>query len=240
MSHELRTPLNAIIGFSQLIVEEVLGPMEEPDNAATYKGYACDVLTSGRHLLDIINDILDLSRLEIGKLELNEQECDIARIVDAAARLIHERARSNGLALDVEIREQAPTRVIADATKLKQILINLLSNAVKFTAKGGTVRLRVELGDDGGFVFDVTDTGIGMNAEELARATEPFTQGDNIYHKRFGGAGLGLSIVKALTEMHDGTLQIASAPEHGTTVRVSFPAVRIVGATTAQGASAVH
>jgi len=228
MSHELRTPLNAIIGFSQLIAEEVLGPMHEPKNRDSYKAYASDVLVSGRHLLDIIDDILDLSRLEIGKLELREQDCRVVDLVSAAVRLLQERARGSGIALDVDIAATAPAVLHADATKVKQILTNLLSNAVKFTPKGGTIRVRADRDLEGGLVFEVTDDGVGMSDEELARATEPFTQGDTIYHKRFGGAGLGLSIVKALAELHQGSMQIASAPNHGTTVRVAFPAERVI------------
>lgn len=223
MSHELRTPLNAIIGFSEMIFREVLGPIGKGE----YKDYAKAVHDSGTHLLEIINDILDLSKIEAGKIELSESAVEIATVVTACIRLVEERAKDNGVRLTVDIPENLP-RIRADARLLKQVLLNLLSNAVKFTPQGGRVVVLAQM-DSGQMVLSVADTGIGMALPDIERAKLPFTQIDSALSRKFAGTGLGLPIANSLTEMHGARLEIESQPGKGTTARIRFPARRTVG-----------
>ncbi|MBL8836212.1 MAG: hypothetical protein JNL66_08210 [Alphaproteobacteria bacterium] len=218
MSHELRTPLNAIIGFSQVMAQQMLGPMGN----AKYLEYAGDVEKSGRHLLAIINDILDISKIEAGRFELQKAPLDPTAVLQLCERLVHERAREAGLMLILDSGGSNLPLIEADETKLKQILLNLLSNAIKFTPPGNEVRLGARV-EGRSITFTVADQGIGMTPPELAMALEPFRQVDNSLSRRHDGTGLGLPLAKRLTELHGGTFDIASAKDVGTTVHVRLP-----------------
>jgi len=223
MSHELRTPLNAIIGFSDVIRRELFGPMASPK----YMDYACNIHESGTHLLQLINDTLDLSAIEAGKLALHEEKVDLADVSAAARRLITPRAESGVVTLKTVIDPELPY-LFADELRVKQILINLLSNAVKFTPEGGLVTLAVTTDDDGGFVIKIKDTGIGMDEAGIAVAMEVFGHVTNAFSKQHEGTGLGLPLTQKLVQAHDGDLSIASALGVGTTITVRFPANRAV------------
>jgi len=223
MSHELRTPLNAIIGFSQMMREEVLGPI----GVSRYKGYVDDIHISGNHLLELINDILDLSKVEAGKLELIEEDIDVCRVVSACLTLVRERAGEAGVVLDKRLPDRLP-RLHADERKLKQVLLNLLSNAIKFTPKGGRVMLRVHADPGEGFVFTVDDTGIGIASEDMPKVLAPFGQVDSALSRKYEGTGLGLPLTKALIELHGGSLDLESTLGAGTTITARFPHSRIV------------
>ncbi len=222
MSHELRTPLNAIIGFSEIMMGELFGKMGDD----RYRDYAKDVHNSGRHLLELINDILDLSKIEAGKLDLREDEVDVGHVLTNCERLVRERAQEAGVILNVDASGALP-RLAADETKLKQILLNLLSNAVKFTPAGGRVTLAAALNETGELALRVGDTGIGMKESDIPIALQPFRQIDNQLSRKYAGTGLGLPLTRALVEMHDGRLEITSAPGKGTTVIVVLPASRL-------------
>lgn len=222
MSHELRTPLNAVIGFSEIIRDESMGPVGTP----RYAEYAADIWCSGRHLLDIVNDILDMSKVESGKLALSEDACDIADVAATSVGMLRELAEKGDVRLSVEVPRTLPA-LWADRVRLRQVLINLLSNAVKFTPPGGTVSLRCHIDEAGDCVLSVQDTGIGMTAEEIETALEPFGQADAQLARKFEGTGLGLPLTKRLVELHGGRLDIVSAPSVGTTVSARFPAHRV-------------
>ena len=228
MSHELRTPLNAIIGFSQMMCGEMFGPLGAP----RYKEYASDIYQSGNHLLELINDILDLSKIEAGKIELHESEVDVSRIVRSAMTLIAERAEAAGVAVTCELPERLP-RLRADERKLKQILLNLLSNAIKFTPHGGRVTLAVGCDPAEGLTITVTDTGIGIADIDMPKVLAPFGQVDSALSRKFEGTGLGLPLTKALVELHGGALGLTSELGAGTTVCVSLPHARLVRASAA-------
>ncbi|HEX2113063.1 MAG TPA: ATP-binding protein [Alphaproteobacteria bacterium] len=221
MSHELRTPLNAVIGFSALIDKQIKGPVGHE----AYREYARDINRSGEHLLDIINDILDLSKVEAGKLELHEEQIAIASVFRSCVRIVEPRAKEAGLSLNVLAPLTIPP-LWADEIRLKQILINLLSNAVKFTPKGGRVSLSAAFTGDA-IAIIVADTGIGMTPEQIPLALESFRQIESAQSRKYQGTGLGLPLAKKLAELHGGTLQIESAPGQGTTVTVRLPASRI-------------
>ena len=221
MSHELRTPLNAIMGFSEVIRDALFGPVD-----AHYRGYANDIHESGRHLLAVINDILDLTKLESGKFELHEEEVSIPEVLAACKEMLAVRARQGGLAIVIDAPAELPL-VRADPVRLRQILINLLSNAVKFTPNGRVVA-SARLSPAGEMLLEVLDTGMGMKRDDIAVALEPFRQIDSQLNRSYEGTGLGLPLVKRLTELHGGTLEILSAPGQGTTVIVRFPASRVV------------
>ena len=223
MSHELRTPLNAIIGFSEIIMTETLGPV----GSVKYRDYASDIHESGQHLLDLINDILDLSKVESGLDELHEEDIEIPDLARSVWRLIQQRAQKQGVALALELPEEPPA-LRADKRKLKQILVNLLSNAIKFTEAGGKVALRVWFRVDSGYVFQVVDTGIGIALGDIPKALSPFQQIDGEINRKYEGTGLGLPLTKALVEMHGGYLDLQSEVSVGTAVTVRFPAERIV------------
>ena len=223
MSHELRTPLNAIIGFSEIIQTETLGPV----GSVKYRDYACDIHESGQHLLDLINDILDLSKVESGLDELHEEDIEIPDLARSVWRLILQRAQKQGVALTLELPEEPPP-LRADQRKLKQILVNLLSNAIKFTEAGGKVALKVWCRVDSGYVFQVVDTGIGIALDDIPKALSPFQQIDSEINRKYEGTGLGLPLTKALVEMHGGYLDLQSEVGVGTAVTVRFPAERIV------------
>ena len=217
VSHELRTPLNAIIGFSEVMASEMFGPLGEP----RYKAYAADVLSSGRHLAEVINDILDISKIEAGHMEFDLSEVDPKEVAAAAARIVEGRVESGGLRLLVQIPEPVP-RLWADRRRLLQILVNLLSNAVKFTPEGGSVEVWL-IADGTSVIFKVCDTGIGMSDDEVVVALEPFRQVDGGLGRRYEGTGLGLPLVRAFVELHGGSMEIASRKGAGTTVTVRLP-----------------
>ena len=221
MSHELRTPLNAVIGFSEIIFREMFGPVGEP----RYADYARDIHASGTHLLNVIGDILDIAKAESGNAELDEQAVDLGDIAAASVRLIEPRAHAGQIRVETRVAPDLP-KIDADARRLKQVLINLLANAVKFTPPGGRVTVEVDLAPDGGARLVVRDTGIGMKAEDIPRALEPFSQVDNALSRRFEGTGLGLPLSKKLVELHGGRLAIESALDRGTTVTVTLPPTR--------------
>jgi signal transduction histidine kinase len=222
MSHELRTPLNAIIGFSDMIRRGILGR----DQARKYLEYAKDINDSGTHLLDLINDILDLAKVEAGQLALHEEVVDVGRVVRSCMTIITERAQKGGLALSHHLATPA-VRLWVDERKLKQILINLLSNAVKFTPEGGRVTLSARLDEDGTFLAEIADTGIGIAEEDMWKAMAPFRQVDSRMSRSYEGTGLGLPLTKALVELHGGTLAIRSRVGEGTQVTVRLPAERV-------------
>jgi signal transduction histidine kinase len=221
MSHELRTPLNAIIGFAELMKLEAMGPLGNE----SYREYARDICLSGNHLLTLINDILDLGRIEAGKVELMEEAVRLADLFEAAARILRERAHAAGLALVVEAAPGLPP-LRADRRKLLQILVNLMSNAIKFTPEGGKVELRSRQDGDGVVVITVCDTGIGIAPQDLEKAMTPFGQIDSSLSRKHAGTGLGLPLTKNLVELHEGKFEIASEPHKGTMVTVRFPAWR--------------
>jgi signal transduction histidine kinase len=233
MSHELRTPLNAIIGFSQLMASEVFGPAGHPN----YKAYSQDIQDSGVHLLAVINDILDLSKIEAGKAELHEEPVDPCDGIRRCLRVVAERAVAAGLAL-VERLDAGLPALRADKRMFKQIVLNLLSNAVKFTPAGGRVEIRAGLGDDGSLVIAVEDTGIGIAPADIAKAMSPFEQIDSSLNRRYPGTGLGLSLTKSLVELHGGSFELASEVGVGTLATVRLPPARLGGAMPAEEATA--
>jgi signal transduction histidine kinase len=223
MSHELRTPLNAIIGFSGMINASVFGPLDDK-----YVEYANIIGASGRHLLAIINDILDLAKADADKLSLVEERVDLARVVGLGSQIVQEIARQARIDFASEIEGPLP-EVIGDPAKLTQILVNLLTNAIKFSDPGGRVRLRVEQAPDQGVTFCVEDTGIGMSADEIMIALQPFGQIDAGYTRKHDGVGLGLPLTKRLVELHGGAMEIESKPGKGTVVTVRLPEKRFYG-----------
>jgi two-component system cell cycle sensor histidine kinase PleC len=225
MSHELRTPLNAIIGFSQIMTQQMFGPLGSP----RYREYASDVLSSSQHLLQIINDILDMAKIEAGRVELHESAIDLDRLFDDCQRLVRERAMTAEIKLQRDLPDGVP-QLLGDERLIKQILLNLLSNAVKFTPRAGTVALRARIEADGGFALSVADTGIGIAAADIPKVLQPFGQVDGTYARAHGGTGLGLSIVRALVELHGGTFDLESEPGKGTAVTVRFAAARTLRA----------
>jgi signal transduction histidine kinase len=231
MSHELRTPLNAIIGFSEVIRDGLMGPVD-----SRYRNYAQDIHGAGQHLHRLINDVLDLSKLEVGQMELHEELVDIADAIRACCRLVGQQARDGSVTIEEAVPARLPL-VHADALRLKQIILNVLSNAVKFTPAGGLVRIVVGPPDAEGLVIAVIDTGIGMKPEDIPVALTPFRQVDSALTRRYEGTGLGLPLAKVLTERHGGTLTIESAPARGTTVRLRLPPNRIVAAPQRQAAA---
>jgi two-component system cell cycle sensor histidine kinase PleC len=223
MSHELRTPLNAINGFSEIMVGEMFGAMGDK----RYKEYAQDILSSGQHLLALINDILDMSKIEAGKMNLRFEPLQLQDVVDDALRLVRNRAEATGLTLETDLPELP--EVEADYRAIKQVLLNLLSNALKFTPNGGTVRVTADLrqGALGEQVrVEVHDTGIGISKADLARLARPFEQIESQHSKTQQGTGLGLALTKSLVEMHEGTLDMSSEPGQGTTVSFVLPVRR--------------
>ncbi|TWB54471.1 signal transduction histidine kinase [Nitrospirillum viridazoti] len=223
MSHELRTPLNAIIGFAEVLENDL---RRVPDQA-TNTGYAGDIVASGRHLLAIINDILDVSKMEAGKVELRERVCDVGALVAGCERIARARAMEKRIDLVVAMAPGLPP-LLADDVKIKQILLNLLSNAVKFTDPGGTVSLTATINPEAQLVIAVTDTGIGIAAEDLSKVFVPFQQIDNVYARTTQGTGLGLSLSKGMAELHGGRLDIASQLGQGTTVSLILPSQRLL------------
>jgi two-component system, cell cycle sensor histidine kinase PleC len=216
MSHELRTPLNAIIGFSEVMTSEFFGPL----GSAKYSEYAADIRKSGHFLLDVINDILDMSKIEAGRTDLEFSTVDLAGVVDDVMRLIGPRAAESGITVKQDLRKI--DSFTADRRALKQVIINLMSNAVKFTPEGGTITLAGQ-SDSKSITLSIIDTGIGIPQRDIEKLGRPFEQVENQFTKTRGGSGLGLAISRSLIELHGGTLSIQSSIGKGTTVKVILP-----------------
>ncbi|MFN0185263.1 MAG: ATP-binding protein, partial [Aquabacterium sp.] len=222
MSHELRTPLNAIIGFSEVLTEQMFGEVNDKQME-----YLLDIHSSGQHLLTLINDVLDLSKIEAGRMELDLSCFDLGLLLDHSAMLVRERAQRHGLALDVEVGPGLDEWV-ADARKVKQAVVNLLSNAVKFTPNGGRVTVRArrldDLGEQGGWVeVQVSDTGIGIKPEDQALVFEEFRQASGDVLRKSEGTGLGLALVRRFVELHGGMVRLDSTPGQGSTFTITLP-----------------
>ena len=223
MSHELRTPLNAVIGFTELMKSSLFGPLGH----AKYEEYVCDINKSGVHLLSLINDILDLSRLEAGKTDLVEEKVLLRPLIAEVCRSVMPLVRDGGLHLEMDIPAHLPG-LIADGRRVRQIVLNLVSNAVKFTPAGGQVNVRTFV-SGGELVVEVGDTGIGISDTDMPKALERFGQVENCFSRKHQGSGLGLPLVRQLAELHGGRFDISSQPGAGTTATVTFPAARVVG-----------
>jgi two-component system cell cycle sensor histidine kinase PleC len=230
MSHELRTPLNAIIGFSEIMQSAVFSATADP----RYREYADNIYESGTHLLSLINDILDLSKIEIGRAVLDEEILDLAMLLESCLTLVRDDAEKNRISLTSQIPRDFPN-FRGDRRRLKQIAINLLQNAIKFTPAGGSVTFDLTYAPGAPVTIAIGDTGIGMAPEDIPRALERFSQIESTLKRRYEGAGLGLPLAHSLAEMHGGTLEIESKPGKGTTVRVLLPESRIASATPSAG-----
>jgi PAS domain S-box-containing protein len=224
MTHELRTPLNAIIGFAEVLREEIYGPL----GTRQYREFANDIFEGGQHLLSMINDILDLSKIEAGRRELVNESVALPSLVESVVRMVRQRASEAGVRLEREIPDDLPL-IHAEDKSVRQMLINLVSNAIKFTPKGGRAVLRAALEPDGGLTLSVADNGIGMASHDIPIALAPFQQIDSALSRRYQGTGLGLPLVNSLIELHGGRLEIDSAPDEGTTMTLHFPAERVLG-----------
>ncbi|MBT3532564.1 MAG: PAS domain S-box protein [Rhodospirillaceae bacterium] len=224
VSHELRTPLNAIIGFSEIIGSELFGPIEN----RSYAQYGRDIQISGQLLLGLISDILDLSQIDAEEVSLKEKPEDVADLVDECVRLFQKRAEEARIDLSVDL-SNAPASIIVDSRRIKQILVNLIGNAMKFTPANGSIMVRAGFNQEGWLVLAVQDSGVGMAAEDIDRAMQPFSQLENDISRDQEGVGLGLSIASRLTALHDGELRIDSEPGAGTLAQVLLPASRITG-----------
>lgn len=223
MSHELRTPLNAILGFSEVMQGEVLGPMGNE----TYREYVDDIHKSGKHLLKVINEILDLSRIEAGRQELSEEAIHLAHIAEDAIHMVQMKAKNKNIALQPQIQENLP-RIWVDERAVRQIMLNLLSNALKFTPTGGTIWLKVGWTSAGGQYIAVRDTGPGIPEEEIPIVLSSFGQGSIAIKSAEQGTGLGLPIVQALMHMHGGKFELRSKLREGTEVIATFPRSRVM------------
>ncbi len=223
VSHELRTPLNAIIGFSELMLNGARGPVTNPD----YQGYLKDIFDAGADLLRLINEILDLSKAEAGKLELIEDTVEVTSVVRAVTRLVGPKVDAAGLSLET-ILPDIPPLLFCDRLKMKQILLNLLSNAVKFTEAGGKITVTLGIDPERGLFVSVRDLGIGIAEADIPRVLQPFIQVDSALSRTHNGTGLGLPLASAMIELHGGKLTIESEPGQGTLVTAFFPRERIV------------
>jgi PAS domain S-box-containing protein len=222
-SHELRTPLNAIIGFAEVLQMEILGPLGNEQ----YRGYINDIHSSAQHLLALINDVLEVSKIDSGKAALIESKIGLEAVFAATLRMVGERAATSNIRLSAVIDKTVPA-IRADETKVKQIIANLLSNAVKFTEPGGSVTLSARIDRDGGLAIAVADTGIGIAKKDLERVWEPFMQVDGKHTRKYEGTGLGLSLSRGLAELHGGSLTLDSELGVGTTVTFRLPADRLI------------
>jgi signal transduction histidine kinase len=223
MSHELRTPLNAILGFSEVMKDQHLGPVHN----ARYLSYAGDIHSSGRHLLAIINDVLDLAKIEAGKMTIeNAAPFELAPVLSSSLAMLKGLGEKYGVTVQNEVVEDG-LQVNAVERMIRQIVINLVGNAIKFTPAGGTVHLSSRLRGDGAYEIAVRDTGVGMSEKEMAHAMMPFGQNDNRFTGKHEGTGLGLPLAKAMLELHDGMLAMSSVPDNGTTVTMIIPAARV-------------
>ncbi len=223
MSHELRTPLNAILGFAEIMREQLFGPLGNP----SYREYAGDIHDSGLHLLNLINDILDVSKAEAGKIELSEEILDIEDVIKSSTHLVKARSEAGRISLELRLQDPLPS-VRADERLMKQILLNLLTNAIKFTPADGLVLLEAGVEMDGEFVINITDTGIGIAPEDIPKVMRPFGQVDSALSRKHQGTGLGLPLTKSLVELHGGRFAIESTKGVGTRVTVRLPATRVI------------
>jgi PAS domain S-box-containing protein len=221
MSHELRTPLNAIIGFSEIIKDEAFGPIEKKE----YREYASDIHESGRNLLRIITEILDISKIEAGERHLNESIVDLDHVAQSALSLMKNKVESNKMAITSNLSDMP--QIVGEELAIKQVIMNLLSNAIKFTPRGGRVNISAELDKEGRLRLSVTDTGVGLDKAEIDKALSPFGQVDNDLSREGSGTGLGLTLVDALMKLHGGTLELFSQKGIGTTATVIFPKDRV-------------
>ncbi len=231
MSHELRTPLNAILGFAEVIRDERI-----TNDLATMRRYASDIYESGGLLLQLINDILDMAKLESGRIDLDERELDLPAIIASGLRLVEQKATEGGVKLSVAIEPGLPP-MMGGERAVKQVVLNLLSNAVKFTPSGGHAQVSARLDDRGGVELAVSDTGIGIPEESLERLFQPFYQVDAKISRRYGGTGLGLAITKRLAEAHGAEIAVKSTVGQGTVVTVTFPPSRTLRAIAVKAAS---
>ncbi|MBK8157629.1 MAG: hypothetical protein IPK59_02135 [Rhodospirillaceae bacterium] len=218
----MRTPLNAIIGFADLLTRQ----MQEPEIDGRAQEYAADIQSSASHLLAMINDILDLSKIEAGRLDLNEEEISIPMLCEPALRMIQDRARAAELDLVSELSDDLPL-VLVDHRLTRQILLNLLSNSVKFTPAGGKITVRAYRGPERDLVIEVEDNGIGIPESDVDRVLEPFVQVESHHARRYAGTGLGLALSRRLAELHGGRLSLMSQIDHGTKVGLHIPATRL-------------
>ena len=221
MSHELRTPLNSIIGFADLTAKQALGPL----NNKGYIDYADNIKEAGSHLLDLITDILELSKFEFGKSELCEDIVDLREIIELCGRVVKIRLDEAKLVLRAEYEEPLP-KLLADTLKVKQMVLNLLSNAIKFSTEKGEIQVSAFVEDSGDLVVQVRDNGIGIAAEDIPRVMEPFSQVDSGLNRKYPGTGLGLPLTKSFAELHGGSITLQSAPGEGTSASMRFPAWR--------------
>jgi PAS domain S-box-containing protein len=233
MSHELRSPLNSVLGLAEIMKDELFGPL----GSDRYRGYADDIFQSAKHLLDVITDILDISKIEAGKLTLYEDEVEIVSVVETCMRLMYPRSSQAKVLIKKDIPEDLP-KIYGDTRKTKQILLNLLSNAVKFTPKGGTVTISGRVLESGEFALSVADTGIGIAPANIEKALTAFAQIDSSLSRKYEGTGLGLPITKALVELHGGRMMIDSELGQGTKVTVVFPARRVLADSSGRGEKA--
>jgi PAS domain S-box-containing protein len=225
MGHELRTPLNAVIGFSEMLKEQMLGPIGK----AAYVSYATDIHSSGVRLRDALNSILDIARIEGGRYQLEEDAVPLRDAVNAAVGCLAEAAERKGITIASRL-DGAPPALRADARAIQQILANLLSNGVKFTGEGGRIAVSASVDAAGDCLLAVADNGVGIPADQLDKVLEPFHQADASLARKYEGVGLGLSLAAGLMELHGGTIAIVSAPNAGTTVTLRFPAARVLAA----------
>jgi len=223
MSHELRTPLNSIFGFPEILVRETMGPHGHPK----YLEYADDIHSSGRHLLNLIGEVLDLSKLEVGELGIHESEINVAEIVNICVKMIEGRSYEKQISLNFQVPSNLPPLLI-DELRFKQILLNLMGNAVKFTPTSGQVEVSVRLSKNREFVIEVSGTGVGIAEYDIPKALEPFGQVHDVMTRNHEGSGLGLRLAKSFTEIHGGTLEIESTLGQGTTVTLTFPKERTI------------
>ncbi|NKB47830.1 MAG: HAMP domain-containing protein [Alphaproteobacteria bacterium] len=221
MSHELRTPLNAILGFSDFMLSEPHGPLGHEN----YREYMRDIHGGGQHLLGVINDILDMSKIEAGAVELNEGIVDAELLLDESAKMLRERAAKAGVSLRAEVEPGLPN-LFADGQLIKRGLLNLLYNAIKFTPSGGQITVRADAAPDGAIALTVIDNGVGIAPQNIAHCLTPFGQAENVMRRSQDGTGLGLPMVKSLVELHGGVLELHSALGEGTKASLLFPAER--------------
>ncbi|OHC73774.1 MAG: hypothetical protein A3G18_05195 [Rhodospirillales bacterium RIFCSPLOWO2_12_FULL_58_28] len=223
MSHELRTPLNAILGFAQMMEEQVFGPLGE----SHYEEYAKDINASGRHLLSLINDVLDLSKIEAGKLDIHPEHLDLHEIIATSLEVVRGEASVEQKVIYTEVAETLP-HLLADGRMVKQMLLNLLSNAIKFTPENGRITVGAAVAVDGGLTLTVSDSGIGIAEDQMARVLTPFGQIDNDLNRRHKGAGLGIPLVMGLAKLHNGSLELKSVIGVGTRATLYFPPERVL------------
>jgi signal transduction histidine kinase len=233
MSHELRTPLNAILGFSDFMLNEPHGPLGHE----SYREYTHDIYGAGQHLLEVINDILDLSKIEAGSVELHEEMLDTEALIDESAWLLRERADNAGVGLYAEAAPGIP-HLYGDGQLLKRCLLNLLYNAIKFTPTGGQITVRADEEAGGAIALTVIDNGIGIAPQQVEHVLTPFGQSENVLRRKHDGTGLGLPLVKSFIELHGGTLELRSALGEGTKVTLRLPAARARARAAAENAVA--